>query len=127
MIYKLDRGNTFKRSFKKRKLTNDEESNYIEILYKLLKNEELPTRYNDHQLKGNFREYRECHNNHRVYRVELDAYHASVLLYQQNIVNSPVELGVYADGDYYEEAVELLSTAFDCDLDEAIREVESWH
>ncbi|MCK5854865.1 MAG: type II toxin-antitoxin system YafQ family toxin [Sulfurovaceae bacterium] len=61
MKYQLDRSNGFKRSFKKRKLTDDEESNYIEVLYKLLNDEELPIKYKDHLLKGNLKEYRECH------------------------------------------------------------------
>ena len=61
MKYKLTRANNFKRSFKKRKLTDDEESNYIEIVYNLLNGEELEEKYKDHQLKENLKEYRECH------------------------------------------------------------------
>ena len=61
MKCKLARANSFKRSFKKIKLTDDEESNYIEIIYKLLNDEELETKYKDHQLKGNLKEFRECH------------------------------------------------------------------
>ena len=61
MKFKLARSNSFKRSFKKIKLTDDEESNYIEIIYKLLNDEELETKYKDHQLKGNLKEFRECH------------------------------------------------------------------
>lgn len=61
MRYQLDRGNSFKRSFKKIKLTDDEEANYIEILYKLLNDIELDEKYKDHQLKGKWKDYRECH------------------------------------------------------------------
>ena len=61
MKFKLARSNSFKRSFKKLKLTDDEESNYIEIIYKLLNGEELEAKYKDHQLKGNLKEFRECH------------------------------------------------------------------
>ena len=61
MKYQLLRSNSFKRSFKKIKLTDDEESNYIEIIYNLLNDEELETKYKDHQLKGNLKEFRECH------------------------------------------------------------------
>jgi len=61
MKYKLARANSFKRSFKKIKLTDDEESNYIEIIYHLLNDEELEYKYKDHQLKGNLKEFRECH------------------------------------------------------------------
>jgi len=59
--YQLSRSNSFKRSFKKIKLTDDEESNYIEIIYNLLNDKELETKYKDHQLKGNLQEFRECH------------------------------------------------------------------
>ena len=61
MKFKLARTNSFKRSFKKIKLTDDEESNYIEIIYHLLNDEELEPKYKDHQLKGNLKEFRECH------------------------------------------------------------------
>ena len=61
MKYQLSRSNSFKRSFKKIKLTDDEESNYIEIIYNLLNDKELETKYKDHQLKGNLQEFRECH------------------------------------------------------------------
>ena len=61
MKFKLVRANSFKRSFKKIKLTDDEESNYIEIIYNLLNDEELETKYKDQQLKGKLKEFRECH------------------------------------------------------------------
>jgi len=61
MKYQLGRSNSFKRSFKKIKLTDEEELNYIEILYKLLNGQELQRKYKDHSLKGNFKAYRECH------------------------------------------------------------------
>ncbi|MCH9740981.1 MAG: type II toxin-antitoxin system YafQ family toxin [Epsilonproteobacteria bacterium] len=31
------------------------------MVYKLLNGEELETKYKDHQLKGNLKEFRECH------------------------------------------------------------------
>ena len=61
MKFKLSRANSFKRSFKKIKLTDDEELNYIEIIYNLLNDEPLETKYKDHQLKGSLKEFRECH------------------------------------------------------------------
>lgn len=61
MKYQLDRSNNFKRSFRKIKLTDDEEANYIEIVYKLLNDVELDEKYKDHQLKGKWKDYRECH------------------------------------------------------------------
>lgn len=75
MKFQLARANSFKRSFKKIKLTDDEESNYIEIVYKLLNEEELETKYKDHQLKGNMKGFRECHIKPDlllIYRVEND-------------------------------------------------------
>ena len=42
-------------------MSDDEEALYIDVLYKLINNIELEPKYKDHQLKGNLREYRECH------------------------------------------------------------------
>ena len=61
MKYKLFRVSNYKRSFKKIRLSDEEELIYIEILYKLLNDELLEERYKDHQLKGNFEGCRECH------------------------------------------------------------------
>ena len=61
MKYKLARTNTFKRSYKKLKLNDSDELNYIDVLYKLLNDISLETKYKDHQLKGNLSEFRECH------------------------------------------------------------------
>ena len=61
MKYKLSRVNNYKRSFKKIKLSDDEELSYIDVLYKLLNDEALEEKYKDHQLKGNFDGCRECH------------------------------------------------------------------
>ena len=36
-------------------------SELIEILYFLTKNEKLPVKFSDHQLKGELKKYRECH------------------------------------------------------------------
>jgi mRNA interferase YafQ len=59
--YPLTRANSFKRSFKKIKLTDDEEFAYIEVIYKLLNDESLDEKYKPHSLKGNFIGYMECH------------------------------------------------------------------
>ena len=61
MKYELDSANSFKRSFKKKKLTDEETMAYIEVMYKLLNGEELDNKYKDHSLKGNFNGYKECH------------------------------------------------------------------
>ena len=61
MRYKLVRTKTFKRSFKKLNLTDDELQNFIEIIYKLSNGLALEQKYKDHQLKGELKEFRECH------------------------------------------------------------------
>ena len=61
MKYKVEVTNKFKNNFKlcikrgyNRKL--------LDNVVNMLKNgEQLPAKYNDHQLKGNLKEYRECH------------------------------------------------------------------
>ena len=59
--YRLFKTNQFKRSYKKQKLTDIEEVAYIDIIYHLLCDLELENKYKDHQLKGNLKEFRECH------------------------------------------------------------------
>ena len=61
MKYKLARENSFKRSYKKLKLSDKEEQSYIDIIYTLLNDEILEAKYKDHQLKGSLEAFRECH------------------------------------------------------------------
>ena len=61
MKFQLARTNSFKRSYKKKKLNDDEELAYIDVLYHLLNDKKLEEKYKDHQLKGNLKEFRECH------------------------------------------------------------------
>jgi len=61
MKFKLSRTNSFKRAYKKLKLNDDEELIYIDVLYKLLNEIKLDEKYKEHQLKGNLKEFRECH------------------------------------------------------------------
>ncbi len=73
MKYGLFKTNKFQRSFKKIKLTNSDEINYIDILYKLLNATSLDIKYKDHQLTGNLKEFRECHikpNLLLIYRIK---------------------------------------------------------
>jgi mRNA interferase YafQ len=75
MRYKLARSKTFKRSFKKLKMSDEDEVNYIDVVYKLLNGLELEHRYRDHQLKGNLKDYRECHIKSDlllIYKIEKD-------------------------------------------------------
>jgi len=59
--YRLFKTNQFKRSYKKLKLTDNEDLAYIDIVYNLLCGIDLVDKYKDHQLKGNMKEFRECH------------------------------------------------------------------
>jgi len=59
--YKLFKTNQFKRSYKKLKLTDNEDLAYIDIVYNLLCGIELISKYKDHQLKGDMKDFRECH------------------------------------------------------------------
>ena len=59
--YALFKTNQFKRSYKKLKLTDSEDLAYIDIVYNLLCGNDLIDKYKDHQLKGNMKDFRECH------------------------------------------------------------------
>ena len=61
MKFKLVRTKTFKRSFKKLNLSDTDLQNFIEIVYKLCNNFKLDAKYKDHQLKGELKEFKECH------------------------------------------------------------------
>jgi len=59
--YRLFKTNTFKRSYKKKRLNDEEESAYIYVAYNLLCDNKLAEKYKDHQLIGKLKEFRECH------------------------------------------------------------------
>ncbi len=59
--YRLFKTNSFKRSYKKLRLTDEEDLAYIEVVYNLLCNIKLVEKYKDHQLLGSMKEFRECH------------------------------------------------------------------
>ena len=61
MKYKLVRTKTFKRSFKKLNLSDADLQNFIDVIYKLSNDIPLDKKYKDHQLKGELKEFRECH------------------------------------------------------------------
>jgi mRNA interferase YafQ len=54
----LERSTAFKRDFKKH---GDIDAALIDVLYKLITDEELPEKYHDHALSGDWSGYRECH------------------------------------------------------------------
>jgi len=59
--YRLFKTNTFKRSYKKNRLSDEEELAYIDVAYNLLCDNKLVEKYKDHQLIGKMKDYRECH------------------------------------------------------------------
>ena len=59
--YRLFKTNTFKRSYKKKRLLDEEELAYIDVAYNLLCDNKLVEKYKDHQLIGKMKDFRECH------------------------------------------------------------------
>lgn len=59
MKYTLAISKNFKKSYKK--LTKENKLLVYETIEKLLNDEILDKKYKDHQLKGNFKNYKECH------------------------------------------------------------------
>lgn len=59
--YRLFKTNTFKRSYKKKRPSDEEELAYIDVAYNLLCANKLVEKYKDHQLVGQMKDYRECH------------------------------------------------------------------
>ena len=60
MKYKLFKTNTFKRSYKRLQLTDNQDQAFIDVVYKLLQNVVLEEKYRDHALKGEYSSFREC-------------------------------------------------------------------
>ena len=61
MKYKIKPSATFKRELKKMKNQKKDLSLLQNIVNSLAAGEQLPEKYKDHELKGNYRGYRECH------------------------------------------------------------------
>jgi mRNA interferase YafQ len=59
--YRLFKTNSFKRSYKKQRFTDEEDLAYIDVVYDLLCDKKLEEKYKDHQLIGKLKEFRECH------------------------------------------------------------------
>ncbi len=59
MKYKIELANRFKKAFKK--LNQQEQSIFQEVVNKLANDETLEPKYKDHALKGEFVNFRECH------------------------------------------------------------------
>jgi mRNA interferase YafQ len=55
---RIERTSQFKRDFKKHGVVD---TALVEVLYKLLTNEQLPQKYADHALSGEWADHRDCH------------------------------------------------------------------
>ncbi len=77
MKFGLARTKKFKRSFKKLRRKDSDETIYIDVVSKLLNGIPLDKKYKDHFLKGNPEQYKECHLKpdilliYRVYKDEV--------------------------------------------------------
>ena len=54
----IERSSAFKRDFKRH---GEIDTALIDVLYKLIHDEDLPEKYRDHALIGDWSGYRECH------------------------------------------------------------------
>ncbi|MDF1883578.1 type II toxin-antitoxin system YafQ family toxin [Sulfurimonas sp. SAG-AH-194-C21] len=59
--YRLFKTNSFKRAYKRQRLSDEEDLAYIDVVYNLLCGNELIQKYKDHQLIGKLKDFRECH------------------------------------------------------------------
>ena len=59
--YHLFKTNSFKRSYKKLRLSDEEDLAYIDVVYNLLCDVKLVDKYKDHQLVAKLQDFRECH------------------------------------------------------------------
>ena len=59
MKYEIETSKKFKKQFKK--LSSKNANLVLEIIQKLSNGEVLEQKYNDYKLKGNYKDYRECH------------------------------------------------------------------
>lgn len=59
--YHLFKTNSFKRRYKKQRLSDEEDLVYIDIIYNLLCDVKLLAKYKDHQLICKMKDFRECH------------------------------------------------------------------
>ena len=75
MALQIERSSHFKRDYKRMKKQGADLSKLLEVIRKLAAEERLDRHYLDHELKGNWRGYRECHLEPDwllIYRIEED-------------------------------------------------------
>jgi len=61
MLFKLIRAKSFLKDYEKKRLSDQHYTKFIIVLGKLLNNEIISDDYLDHELKGNWSNYRELH------------------------------------------------------------------
>jgi mRNA interferase YafQ len=62
MAYEIERSARFKKAYKRvRQLPGFKEAVFIEVVDTLATGQKLPTKYKDHKLTGNLKDFRECH------------------------------------------------------------------
>lgn len=59
--YKIKFSRAFKKAYKKIKHNSDLSELLQEIIIRLANDKKLEAKYNDHNLSGNYKDYRECH------------------------------------------------------------------
>ncbi|PAF49376.1 type II toxin-antitoxin system YafQ family toxin [Helicobacter sp. 13S00477-4] len=59
MIYKIVRTNSFKIAWKK--INSNDKDRVLKVLEKLANDEPLEPKHKDHKLKGEYKDFRECH------------------------------------------------------------------
>lgn len=74
-MLKIEPSSQFKKDFKRFRYNKEVINELDRVLYLLQKEEELPAKYQDHPLKGNQKDYRDCHVKPDViliYRIKSD-------------------------------------------------------
>jgi mRNA interferase YafQ len=61
VILEVEYSGKFKKSFKKAKKRGKNTDKLVEILQILQEGKNLPIKYKDHKLTGNYKNYKECH------------------------------------------------------------------
>lgn len=61
MTLQIERSSQFKKDYKRLKRQGADIDKLLDVLNRLIAEESLDRRYLDHELKGNWRGYRECH------------------------------------------------------------------
>ena len=96
MLSKFSATNKFKKEYSN--LSNDDKKLVDSVVGMLLEGKTLPAKYRDHQLKGNLKDFRDCHvkpNLVLIYGKEIDEEtKQEILIITAYRINSHSELGL---------------------------------